>query len=225
MPTKRKTRTPKKPRPLEPDWHMYAVDESSVLDSTPQRHTKIIAFGYYAQNPTNGSHGTWKVGAGKTKATRKKTMHALAAHDIEPLLRWLSGWPTHVRMVRMGPGTLDVGNLHSTLKPVQDQIAAWLAGDNTPTGKGDDSPRSGIVWLFEQQCQKPHGIRIEVTRETFPLPGGVRATERSFESPAAKKKRYEREYRAGCIGSLPGERHWLRYGWRSNVGSTADGQA
>jgi hypothetical protein len=83
-----------------------------------------------------------------------------------------------VRLVRLAPKALDYVNLVGALKHVQDQVAAWLAGQNDvrkagkwgriggPSGRGDDSPTCGIDYSFEQEPSKLWGVRLELSRGT-----------------------------------------------------------
>lgn len=73
-----------------------------------------------------------------------------------------------VRFVRFAPGELDLGdNLNSAFKHIRDQVVAWIAGDNTVAGRGDDGPRCGLTWEYAQVRSKEYGVRIEMTFEVF----------------------------------------------------------
>lgn len=69
----------------------------------------------------------------------------------------------HVHLVRLSPRSLDpFDNERVVLKPFVDQVAAWLAGDNTPKGKGDDSASARVQYSSSQHKQRAYGVRIEL---------------------------------------------------------------
>jgi hypothetical protein len=67
-----------------------------------------------------------------------------------------------VKLVRHGIKLMDDDNLPGSMKRVRDQVAAWIAGDNTPTGKGDDSPTCGVAWSYDQVKGKEYGVVLEL---------------------------------------------------------------
>jgi hypothetical protein len=78
---------------------------------------------------------------------------------------------TYVDFVRVAPGQgLDPGdNLNSSMKYVRDQIAAYLAGNNTPEGKGDDGPKCGVRWSYQQRRATQWGVEIRMSSFPFRL--------------------------------------------------------
>lgn len=105
------------------------------------------------------SRSTWRMAQRRTDQQRLVTaawLTQLGAAD----------WRTQivrVRFVRLGPGTLDQGgNLCSSFKHIRDQVAAWIAFDNTIKGRGDDGPKCGIYWDEDNQERSPlFGVRCE----------------------------------------------------------------
>lgn len=159
MPTK--TKTPKREL-LDSLKTWWGHPKETILSS---ERALILQEGIYIKNPMNSRGGNnWRATFGERKRVRTKMMHALATVDVADLVRFLGGWPTHVTMTRCSTRLLDKGAEWATLKSVQDQIAAWLAGDNTPTGKGDDGPKSGIEWRCAQHISKAHGVVVEIAR-------------------------------------------------------------
>lgn len=78
----------------------------------------------------------------------------------------LPGKVSAMHFVRLSPGDLDPGdNLNSSCKHIRDQLCAWLAGDNTPTGRGDDGPNCGITFTYDQQRTKGFGVRVHLRIE------------------------------------------------------------
>jgi hypothetical protein len=126
----------------------------------------LVCVGSLVPNPLNGSHGHWRTKADIRESQRLATMAILATVDPETVLRALGGGFTRAHFVRLGPGTLDDDAVPGACKSFRDQLVAWWAGDNTPTGKGDDGPKCGIAFTYAQQRQRPQGVRIEIGRNT-----------------------------------------------------------
>jgi hypothetical protein len=137
--------------------------ERSILDPN-DRAVLLVTYGHYVRSVANGSHGSWRVAAGRTEGLRLKTMHALARVELGQLVSFFCGLPNRVHVVRIAPRLLDTDNLAYASKGIRDQIAAWLAGDNTPTGKGDDSHRSGVTYTYGQEKRSEYGVRLEFSR-------------------------------------------------------------
>jgi len=126
---------------------------------TTRTHTMLdgtlcIFVGHRVNNPLNSSHGSWKGTWGVRKTTRGKVMRVLAG-VARPLA------VKHVVFVRYSPRTLDPDGLAASLKSVQDQVFAWLAGDNTLTGKGDDTGKSVSI-AYEQYKQPEFGVGVMI---------------------------------------------------------------
>lgn len=115
-------------------------------------------------NPNNGSHGHWSAVAKLRESQRLATMHVLARTDMDIVMRALGGQIRRVHFVRLGPGLLDDDAVPPAVKAYRDQLCAWIAGDNTPTGRGDDGPKCGIKFTYDQQRQRQYGVRIEISR-------------------------------------------------------------
>jgi hypothetical protein len=67
-----------------------------------------------------------------------------------------------VKLIRHGLRLMDDDNLPGSMKRVRDQVAAWIAGNNTPDGKGDDSPTCGVAWSYDQVKGKEYGVVLEL---------------------------------------------------------------
>jgi hypothetical protein len=103
----------------------------------------------------------WRTRHGRAKAQRALTMMALNMlpyAEARTRITWVS-------FQRFAPGELDCDNLPGSCKHVRDQVVAWIAGENTVTGEGDDSPRCGIRFDYAQQKSKLYGVRLEMTFE------------------------------------------------------------
>lgn len=71
----------------------------------------------------------------------------------------LEGRVTRMTLTRIAPRTLDVGNLPSSMKAVQDEVCKQLGLD--------DSVRGGIDWRYAQE-KGPRGgeaVRVEIESE------------------------------------------------------------
>lgn len=106
----------------------------------------------------------YRVVANSIRAQREATMHALARHDIGDVIAALGGAPNSLQLTRLSPGTLDDDSLPVSMAAVRDQFCAWLAGQNTLDGKGDDGPKCGITFGYEQKKCVSHGVRMEFFR-------------------------------------------------------------
>lgn len=101
----------------------------------------------------------WRVRHGRAKAQRALTSIVLnGLHNAEAKHRI-----KHIRLVRFAPGELDCDNLPGALKHIRDQVCAWIAGQNTVTGQGDDSPSCGIHFTYDQCKQREYGVRCEMS--------------------------------------------------------------
>jgi hypothetical protein len=112
----------------------------------------------YTQTESNAKEH-WRTRHGRAKAQRALTMMALDMLP-NPEARTRITW---VSFQRFAPGELDCDNLPGSCKHVRDQVAAWIGGENTVTGEGDDSPRCGIVWEYTQTKSKMYGVRINMS--------------------------------------------------------------
>lgn len=101
--------------------------------------------------------GHWSRSHKQVKRCRELAMLMLGQVDTH----WRPGI-RHVVLTRISPGTLDDDNLRTVLKPFRDQVAAWLAGDNTTRGRGDDSPNARVQYGYEQVKKRAYGVRIEL---------------------------------------------------------------
>ena len=141
-----------------------AYEREDVVAGPPS--AVLVCVGTLVPNPLNGSHGHWRTKSKLRKEQRLATMCLLAQIEPREVEIALGGRITAVKFVRLGPGTLDDDAVPAACKSFRDQVAAWLAHDNTPTGKGDDGPKCGITWSYDQRRQQPQGVRIELRRET-----------------------------------------------------------
>lgn len=106
----------------------------------------------------------WRTVAGSIERQRLATMHMLNKLDLADVLRGLGGMPDALELVRLGPGLLDDDSVPTSMAAVRDQFCAWLAGDNTPKGKGDDGPTCGISFRYAQSKAPKHGVRLRFWR-------------------------------------------------------------
>jgi hypothetical protein len=111
-----------------------------------------------SKNPLNGAQGSWRASSSLRKTQRIAT--ALALSQLPPAA--LCERVRYVHMVRLAPGLLDCDSVPAALKSFRDQVAAWIAGQNTPKGVGDDGPRCGIRWTYDQLRQRQYGVLIEL---------------------------------------------------------------
>jgi hypothetical protein len=122
---------------------------------SPRGYT--LEFPVITQTESNANEH-WRTRHGRAKAQRAVTACAL---DMLP-----NAASRHrvraIRFVRFAPGELDADNLPSATKHVLDQLVAWIAGDNTITGKGDDGPNCGLKFEFGQVRQAAYGVRVEM---------------------------------------------------------------
>lgn len=127
-------------------------------------HAAWTPTGYVVEVPVitqaeSNSHEHWRIRHGRSKAQRTLTVMVLnMLHNPEAKHRIRA-----LRFVRFAPGELDADNLPSAFKFVQDQVVAWIAGENTITGQGDDSPSCGISFSYAQCKQKAYGVRCEMS--------------------------------------------------------------
>lgn len=101
----------------------------------------------------------WRTRHGRSKAQRAVTALALdLLHNPADKIRI-----KRIRFVRFGVGELDLGdNLNSSFSHIRDQVVAWIAGDNTITGKGSDGVHCGITWEYDHVKQNAYGVRVEM---------------------------------------------------------------
>jgi hypothetical protein len=143
-----------------------------AVPKTKQRKPRALMKFHAAWTPTgftvdvpihteteSNANGLWRARHGKAKAQRALTVMVLnMLHNPEAKHRIRT-----LRFVRFAPGELDCDNLPGALKHVRDQVCAWIAGENTITGQGDDSPSCGIRFEYAQCKQKAYGVRCEMT--------------------------------------------------------------
>lgn len=99
----------------------------------------------------------WYAVAGNAKREREATCLSLKGLHVEyPALI------KSVKLTRHGLRLMDDDNLPGSMKRVRDQVAAWIAGNNTPDGKGDDSPTCGVAWSYDQVKGKEYGVVLEL---------------------------------------------------------------
>lgn len=99
----------------------------------------------------------WYVVSRGAKKAREVTCLALKGLHVE--------YPSLIKsakFTRHGLRLVDDDNLPGTMKRVRDQVAAWIAGNNTPDGKGDDSPTCGVAWSYDQVKGKEYGVVVEL---------------------------------------------------------------
>jgi hypothetical protein len=158
----KKPRKPVKPPPCETSHHWLTHSPDG------QRLEFHVLVGVETPNSANFSRqGNYRRVSKLREKQRLATMHALARLDVHDVIRAFGGWPNSLHLVRLGPGVLDPHDgLPHSQKSIVDQFVAWLACDNTPTGKGDDGPNCGIRFTYAQKKQKLHGVRLEIARLT-----------------------------------------------------------
>lgn len=99
----------------------------------------------------------------QVKAKRVKLQRSVTALWLSKL--GAADWRTdvkRVRIVRLAPRQLDSDNLAGSAKAIRDQVAAWLSGQTSILGRGDDGPTSGIEWAVDQEKCGHYGVRIEL---------------------------------------------------------------
>jgi len=151
------------PPPLEQDDIRWVHTPASIL--SPEQRVLVVTIGTWLKSQVRGPKG-WKATYGRNLSVRKRVMHVLARIDVEQVIRHLQGAPNTIRFVRCAPRSLDTDNLATACKPVRDQVCAWLAGDNTPSARANDSIRSGYDFTYHQQRQDAYAVRIELERRT-----------------------------------------------------------
>lgn len=120
-----------------------------------------IAFPFttYSENHYRSGSG-WRVSAARTAKQRAQVgMMLRTTFRRRPLVR-RNGADNHFRveLVRISAGTLDVDNLHGSLKAVVDEVAAWL---------GIDDRDDRVVFVkLQQRCPRgQQALRITVGDE------------------------------------------------------------
>lgn len=98
------------------------------------------------KNPLNGRRN-WRPVAREAKRARTTTYYLLKG-------RIPTTKPAVIKLTRLSPGEMDDDNLAATLKNVRDGVADVFGSD--------DSRRSGLKFLYEQEKSKTHGVRVEV---------------------------------------------------------------
>jgi hypothetical protein len=119
-----------------------------------------------SKNPLNGAQGSWRRSSSLRKTQRIATCLQLSQLPQAARCQTIR----YVHMVRLAPGILDCDSVPAALKSFRDQVAAWIAGCNTPDGEGDDGPNCGIRWTYDQQRQKQYGVLIEMHYESGAAP-------------------------------------------------------
>lgn len=92
----------------------------------------------------------------RVKAERAATADVVTESGIKDAL---DGRVARMTLTRIAPRTLDVGNLPSSMKAVQDEVCKQLGLD--------DSVRGGIDWRYTQE-KGPlggEGVRVEIESE------------------------------------------------------------
>lgn len=148
------------------DVSVYKVPKSKRRKprSLMQFHSAWTSSGYTIDVPCitqteSNAKEHWRTRHGRAKAQRALTVIVLnGLHNPEAKHRIRT-----MRLVRFAPGELDCDNLPGALKHIRDQVCAWIAGDNTITGQGDDSPSCGIRFEYAQCKQSDYGVRVEMS--------------------------------------------------------------
>lgn len=111
-------------------------------------------------NEANGSHGHWRVKAGRRKAQRRIAQETCwwAFNDYKSKFAYkpkFAPFPCVVTMSRKSAGTLDDDNLRVSLKAIRDGIADAF-------GIADNDTR--ISWQYAQEkCKRgTYGVRITI---------------------------------------------------------------
>lgn len=94
----------------------------------------------------------WQVKAKRVKVQRQATWVALLQSGLDPE-EIKQGKPL-VTLRRVAKGLLDSDNLAGSLKAVRDQVAAWLAVDDGPSGP--------VTWAYDQRKTKAPLQSVEI---------------------------------------------------------------
>jgi hypothetical protein len=108
------------------------------------------------KNPLNGSWGGWRKHARLARDWRERTAVQLymdaAVHPWTPA--FLAA-PKRVTFTAHVGRLWDDDNIPGAVKPVRDQVAASCCG-------GDDGPKSGHLFLYEQRVDTQRGVLVRV---------------------------------------------------------------
>lgn len=135
-----------------------------VRRSTRPSTTEPVSVFVVAETRSLNRRAHHMVHARHVKALRDLVALVLFSHSPVEL-------PCRVTLTRCSPGTLDAhDNLRGALKPVVDELAAWL-GVRRASGVVDDSLDS-VEWVYAQEKTPraskaspravPHGVRIDI---------------------------------------------------------------
>lgn len=107
------------------------------------------------RNTSNGTQGHWRVGAAARAKVRDVVALALRSRPS-------MGLPVRVTMTRLSSQEMDDDGLRTALKPVRDEIAAWLP---LPRAKrrgrivaDDRDPR--VTWAYAQGKARRIGTKV-----------------------------------------------------------------
>lgn len=103
------------------------------------------------ESKLNGTVGSWRSRAGKTKRERIATHYAFP-HGMKGIFEMASSW--EVTLTRQSPGELDPDNLRGALKGIRDQVCQELGG------KDDRDPR--FTWIYRQERSRSHGVKVGI---------------------------------------------------------------
>lgn len=98
------------------------------------------------KNPTNGSHGHWRVQAAIRKRQRGETRLLMGSLTV--------AFPVVINLTRISPRELDDDNLRPALKSIRDGITDAL-------GLKDDRDKR-LTWTYDQRRGKPKEYAVEV---------------------------------------------------------------
>lgn len=111
----------------------------------------VVTFFVETRSEAN-QRDAWQVKAKRVRVQRTATQVALLQSGLDPE-EIRQGKPMVV-LRRCAKGLLDSDNLAGSLKAVRDQVAAWLAVDDGPSGP--------VTWAYDQRKSKHPLQSVEI---------------------------------------------------------------
>lgn len=146
--------------PLEHDGWIWTNNEGSIL--IPAERSVTMTTGIRLRSQGKWSKN-WRADYGRTVALRAKIARALSVVPAAAVTAHLGGRVRRIVFTRLAPRLLDDDNLAFVLKPVRDQVCAWLGGQNNVSARADDGMRSGYTFEYRQRQQKAYGLQVELS--------------------------------------------------------------